>query len=386
MKGQKQSEKRLTVIFLMIIFLFTGISMVSAKKTFSESENRYLQKKPVFTMEHLLNGTYATEYELYLSDQFPGRNQWISVKVFAERAQGKNDVNGVYIGKDQYLIEKFDREDLTGERLSKNLTAIGTFIETMKAQVGNTHVKVMAVPSTAQIMKHKLPEYASPYDQSEIQTEVQNLYGKETVVPVQEMLDLHREEPLYYKTDHHWTTLGAYYGYCIWADTVGQSPWKPEIFHIQTVSRNFYGTVYSKLNVPHKGDHIEIYQPIKDTVYQVYYDGSQQPVEELYNWKALNGKDKYSVFLDGNHGLAVIENKTDDPDIKGRKLLIVRDSFAHSFAPFAVNHFETTYLVDLRYFNISTKNFAAEHGVTDVLLLYQIPSLATEKIAEKINR
>ena len=122
--------------------------------------------------------------------------------------------------------------------------------------------------------------------------------------------------------------------------------------------------------------------------YEAEYDGTGIWTQGLYQYGALKTKDQYSVFLDGNHGLTRIRNLTEANagERKGKKLLIVKDSYAHSFAPFAVNHFEETLMVDLRYFNLDVEAFAREESVTDILVLYRIPGFAVEKTVSKLGR
>ena len=169
---------------------------------------------------------------------------------------------------------------------------------------------------------------------------------------------------------------------------MGIEPWNREMFTEEIVSEDFLGTVYSKVNVPVRPDSIRIFLPRKEERYQVEYDGLPKVYDSLYNFKALEGKDKYGVYLDGNHGLTVINREVSEnsksSENSGRKLLIVKDSFAHSFAPFAANHFDTVYMVDLRYFNMGIEGFMEENGVTDVLVLYQIPGFSTETTVSKL--
>lgn len=385
MKEKKIHELNI-LIFLGFLFSCFIIQIITPQKTFSESENRYLQKRPKFTLQKLVNGKFAKEYDSYMSDQFPGRNQWVMVKVLAERFQGKRDVNDVYFGSGQYLIEKLDIEDLVNEQLEKNLSAVTGFTKKMEEQVGSGHIKIMIVPGASQVMSDRLPAFAAPYNQSNITERLKLMVGADKVVPVEQALQQHHKEPLYYKTDHHWTSLGAFYGYQAWADEADLTPWSRESFEVVTVSQDFLGTVYSKLNVPHKPDSMEVFRPLESTFYRVFYDGINQEYNQLYNYDALAGKDKYSLYLDGNHGLVEIRNEEKGPAVQEKRLLIIRDSFAHTFAPFAVNHFEVTYLIDLRYFNLSTADFIRENKITDLLILYQIPSLAKEQIAGSLNR
>lgn len=376
--------KVITWVFTGVLCLAFVVSLFLPAKAFSESENRYLKQKPEFTIEGLLDGSYADAYDGYLSDQFPGRNRWIGIKVMAERIQGKQDVNGVYFGKDDYLIEKFDTEQVVGEQLGKNLERLLGFVGNAQSSLGKDHVKVMMVPTASQVLKEKLPWLASPYDQSGVSDYLSRELGEELVIPVEEILGQHAGEAIFYKTDHHWTGLGAYYGYQAWATSMGFEPWPQEAFEISTVTEEFLGTVYSKVNVPHKPDSIQLYLPKEPVDYEIYYDGGKMP-SGMYQEKALEGKDKYAVYLDGNHGLTQVYTKDDraDPD---RKLLIIKDSFANSFAPFAVNHAAETYLIDLRYYNGDVEGFMEENGITDVLVLYQIPGFAKEKTVTKLWR
>lgn len=356
---------------------------------FSEAENRYLKKMPDFTVAAFLDGSFGMDYEEALSDQFPHRNQWVALNVLAERMQGKTSINGVYIGRDHYLLEKFEMEDLETEQAAKNIASAAKAVSGWQALLGPDHVRVMMVPSASQVLKEKLPLFAAPYDQQSVAEDLINASGvPELFVPVEEKLASHREEEIYYRTDHHWTSLGAYYGYAAWARSLDMTPWNPEDFEIIRADNEFLGTIQSKLNISAVPDGIDIYQPKREMKYQVFYDLAETASDTLYSFDALTTKDKYRVFLDGNHALTQIDNLTlqAEPETgqTGKKLLIVKDSFAHTFAPFAANHFETTYLVDLRYYNGDIMAFAEEHGITDILLLYQIPGFCGERTVGKL--
>ncbi|MBT9777842.1 hypothetical protein GPL15_15165 [Clostridium sp. MCC353] len=402
---RKSGSRVVTGVFLAFLFGVSAAGVLWPEKGFSESENRYLQTKPEFVMKDLINGSYGTAYEAFLGDQFPLRDGWVGLKVKAEQAQLKKDVNGVYLAKDGYLIEKFEREDLEGPQLDKNIDAAAQFAARMGKKLGQEHVRVMMVPSASQVLTDKLPAFAAPYDQEQVTRRIREKLaetgaGTEMMVPVLEQMKEHSQEDIYYRTDHHWTAAGAYYGYEIWAESMGIEPWSREMFTEEIVSEDFLGTVYSKVNVKVRPDSIRLFLPKKEERYQVEYDGLPKVYDSLYNFKALEGKDKYGVYLDGNHGLTVINreasgsgetsgSREDSENSKssensGRKLLIVKDSFAHSFAPFAANHFDTVYMVDLRYFNMGIEEFMEENGVTDLLVLYQIPGFSTETTVSKL--
>lgn len=386
----------------LIIWLFLGItvflsilSAVLPQKAFSPSENRYLAMRPQFTIKSLVSGQYGKEYEAYLSDQFPGRDVWIGGKVYGERFMGKKDVNGVYFGKDGYLLERFEEEDIEGELLHKNLKATASFTAKLGKILGENRVKIMLVPSSAQIMKNQLPFGAAPYDQKKVTEELLHYFSDQGVIkseaekiliPVEDALKPETDKSLYYRTDHHWTAKGAFTAYKAWALSAGLKPMGNNDFSVKTVSENFHGTIYSKINIPWEYDSIEIYDPIEKQEYRVSFDGEEQWEDTLYFYDALKGRDQYSVYLDGNHGLTKIENLSARKENNERKLLIIKDSFAHSFAPFAANHFDTVYMADLRYLNINLQEWSEENGITDVLVLYQIPGFAKEKTVSKLER
>lgn len=372
--------------------LLAGVGLLSAilpSRGFSESENRYLQKKPEFTWAALLDGSFGEKYEAYLSDQFPGRDGWVGVKTQAERLGGKTDANGVYFGKDGYLMEQFAREDLEGEQLDRNLGVLARTLREMETAYGAEHVRVMLVPGASQILKEKLPLLADPYDEDRVVSELKKEWDcLDLMVPVERELWNHREEEIYYRTDHHWTSLGAYYGYVAWMESIGMEPWGLDRFTGSVVSHDFYGTLQAKVQGWRKPDAITLLQPKEPVRYQVEYDGNGVWTEGLYSYGALETRDQYGVFLDGNHGLTRIKNQTETgrEERQGKKLLIIKDSYAHSFAPFAVNHFAETLMVDLRYFNMDVEAFAREEGVTDILVLYRIAGFAGEKTVSKLER
>ena len=374
------------------VLLLAGAGVINAvwpEQGFSETENRYLKRQPEFSLTAFLDGSYGRDYEEALSDQFPYRNHWVTLNVLSERMMGKTAINGVYIGRENYLLEKFEREDLQTGQSSQNISLAAEALTEWRQILGSDHVRVMMVPSAGRILQEKLPLFAAPYDQDEVTEWLKQAAAQpELFVPVGTVLADHRGEDIYYRTDHHWTSLGAYYGYTAWAASIGMEAMAPEEFKVTEADREFLGTLQSKLNSPARPDPIHIYEPKTAVQYEVYYDLADLPEDTLYSFDALKTKDKYRVFLDGNHALTRIENltlkagRTDAAD--GQRLLIIKDSFAHSFAPFAVNHFDTTYMIDLRYYNGNIRDFMKEHQITDLLLLYQIPGFCTERTVGKL--
>lgn len=374
-------------LFITVLFSFLTAGLLLPERGFSPSENRYLAKKPEFTVQKLLKGSYGEEYERYLSDQFPLRDRFVTVKANTERLLLKTDVNGIFFGKNNYYIERFDTEELVTEQLTKNLEALSGAADQLAGRVGAERVKIMLVPSASQVLKSKLPAFAAPADQSLITDRLRQMLREPSMLlAAEQALSAHETEPIYYKTDHHWTSLGAFYAYRLYAEAAGFTPWEDSAFYKETAAGDFYGTIQSKLNTGMEPDEITLYMPKREQKYRVYYDGLPKAFDTLYSERALEGKDKYAVFLDGNHGLTKIVNDTAAVEEgAGRRLMILKDSFAHSFAPFAANHFEEVHMVDLRYFNMDIYDYMQTQQITDVLVLYQIPGFASDNYVFKMN-
>lgn len=365
-----------TIAVLGFIGTLTCVGTISAclpQNGFSLSENRYLQKKPKLEWESFLDGSFHIDYESYLSDQFPLRDAWVLVQSKAEQFLGKSDANGVYFGKDGYLIEKFESEDLLGSQLETNLERLSGSAERMVERLGKDHVRVLLASGAATMIPEKLPAFAAPYDENKLIEMLKEHMETPEIVLSLETCD-------YYKTDHHWTTKGAYEGYVTWANSVGIEPWSEDDFLLEIVSDSFYGTLYSKVQQAQQADEIVLYHPKEAKNYQVQYDETGVVHNSLYTYESLETRDQYTIFLDGNHGVTRITS-----DIKnGKTLLMVKDSYANSFAPFVANHYEEVIMIDLRFFNMKIDDFAEKEEITDVLYLYRTTGLSQEKTIMKL--
>lgn len=371
----KNRNKITVALFGILLFGISISNQLISAKDFSEVENRQLKQMPKLTANSLFSGTFGKDYETYLSDQFIGRDQWISLKTTSDRMMGKKEVNGVYFAKDDYLIEKHTKSELDSAQYKKNIKRLKTVTNTYTKLLGNGHVKVMFAPTASAILRDKLPKSAPKDPQDEILNDMKNSAKKGTFIDLRSTFKKEKEKYIYYKTDHHWTTLGAYYAYVDWAKSMKITPIPMKQWKREVVSKDFLGTVYSKVNQAPSTDTIEFWTRKSGEKYEVIYDMGQKKSNSLYERSYLKKKDKYSAFLDGNHALTVIKNKK----VKnGKKLVIIKDSYAHSFAPFAANHFEEVHLIDLRYFNMGIKSYIKQQGITDFLMLYHVMSYAKD--------
>lgn len=373
LKGSIRSKVTVT-IFLLILSGMSVFGFAAGDERYSEKENRYLAIKPDLDSGNLLNGKYQEDYETYLADKTIFRNKWIELKTYIELASLKKDVNGVYFGKDNYLIARQDKDKFETENADKNCKYLEEFVDNYKK---NTDICVMLVPNTSEILKKKLPKYAYNFNETRYINDIYKEIGEDNTVDVNQMLKAHKDEYLYYKTDHHWTTLGAYYAFTEYADKTGINI---EKYTTKLVTDKFYGTMSSKANLEIEADKVYIYEPDKEEEVSVRYNNSTELKDSLYEMSALDKKDKYSIFLGGNNPLVQITTNAEND----RKVLVIKDSFAHCFIPFMISGFSKIDVVDLRYYNESIRKMIEESGYTDILVLYNVGNFVEDKNIYKL--
>lgn len=373
-------DKICIFLFAAILGLFTLTGLITKPKAFSQTENRFLETKPSFTMEAVLNGEYANAYEAFVTDQFVLRDQWIKIKTSIERLFLRQDTNGVFFGKDSYLIEKKDSGIFESKQAEKNIASLIGMGKEKKDRFSSRNIQFVIVPTASQVLEEKLPPFAPVYDQDNVINQIEQGIGGEYVINAGRVLKRYKDEYVYYRTDHHWTSLGAYYTYREWAERMGFKPFDKDAFHVEPADRDFYGTLSSKVNTASVPDTLYLWKKKGNPSYTLTYDMSDDIRHSLYDEEALLEWDKYKVYLGGNYGLIQIDTQADN----GRRLLVIKDSFGNSFVPFACNHFESTYVADLRYFNIDLDSFMDMMGVTDVLFLYNTVNLCEDKNVWKI--
>lgn len=413
-------------VFCILIFGGFLWALLKEDTAYSAVENRYLATKPKFSWESLWDGSFTGQYEEYVTDQFPARDQWIGLKTRAELGLGKKETKNVWLAEDGYLIVNYPALDFTGAQAQKNKQALAEALAYYTKELGAEHVRVMLVPTASQVLVEKLPEHSQPYDQSEYMAQVletvQAVCGSDTdirqiFVDAEGVLRAHDEEAIYYRTDHHWTTLGAYYGYQAWAQSMGQASAEKTEPEFQTVSENFLGTTYAKIHYAKQADEIQICGNLPEVT---MLHNLTEESQGFYDWSALEKQDQYAFFLGGNDGLLEIvraDAQVQTPAGQGqvqaqaaqsgqgqnqtvqqlsaresaisdshRVLLVVKDSYANCFVPYLAQDFERIVVVDLRYLNMSLRQLAEQYQVTDLLVLYNVQSFATELSVFKISR
>jgi len=378
MKILTYENAKIAVFGTTLAALFLG-AVLHKPTEFSETENRYLGQMPKLTTAKLLDGSFMKDYETFITDQFPNRSFFMGVKTAAERLRGRSDDNGVYFGKEGYLFGKYDGAMFESETAKNNISAVAEFVKMYADKFGKEHFKIALAPSSSEILKDKLPANAPVYNQTGFIDKIKKEAGEDYVIDLGENLKKHANEYIYFRTDHHWTTLGAYYGYEAIASGLGLEVQPLEKLTGETVSNDFLGTYDSKVNTGITGgvipDDITIYSSAEiDKAGMMWDNDKDKTFDSIYKMDALKGKDKYTVFFGGNHSVTDIKtgNKT------GKTLLVIKDSFAHNLAPFLIKDYDRIIMLDLRYFNKSLKKYLTENEITDLLVLYSTPDFAED--------
>lgn len=361
------------VIFCGFIFAFALFYFVSPKLDYSAQEKRKLSDFPEFTLEKLADGTFQSGIDDYLSDHITARNFFVGFSAEYELVTGRNGSKGIYLGSDSYLFPKPTKDS---EILSQNAEYINEY-----AEYSSIPVYMTVIPSTGYINSDKLPFNHEEYKDNELISSFKNKLSENIkFIDVTEAFkEKAKSEQLYYKTDHHWTSKGAFECYKLLGNAMGYEPVDESEFSVETID-GFYGTSYSKSalwTLP--PDKIELWsrknQP-EDSVSVEISDGREAISSDSYFFREqLKNDDKYPVFLDGNHSLVRIKNS----NAKGGRLIVVKDSYAHAAIPFLSQNYSEIIMVDLRYYKKDVSALVEDEKADAILLLYSIDNLATDK-------
>ena len=376
----------ITVLFCLFIFGFGAALILSPSRDFSDQENRFLAQFKAPTLKTLRSGEFMEKFEDYVTDQFPLRDQWVQLKAYSERALGKQENNKVYFGTDgQTLFAQFnapspgDLEQKVGfvNALGQNLTV---------------PVYFSLVPDKSWVWADLLPANAPNVDDGSTISGAEVLCGAH-VTYIDLQWALADDRSAFYRTDHHWTTMGALKAGQTLLEGMGmvQQAGDLKVLGYQSlpyteVSDSFYGTTYSSSGAAWvEPDSIYAVIPEGGTGGRVTVDRYPEGVAipgGLYYPEKLEVKDKYAYFLGGNQPLCVIKN----PDAAGGRLLVIRDSYSDSLAPFLAEEFQEVHLFDLRYNNTALTQYVADNGIDQVLVLYSAANFATDINLFKLAR
>ena len=362
----KAYSRFLTALFCLFLGGLMVWQVLLPDRERSDVENRTLAQWPEFSWGSLKDGSYTAAVEEYFADQFPLRDAWTGLKARTEQLIGKTEFHGVYLCGDT-LISKVDTPD--EELVTNNLSYI-----TRLAEKTDVSVYLGFIPSAAEVWRDKLPEGAESWDQNAYLSQAAGLGLP--MIDFSAALTAHADEPIFYRTDHHWTSLGAFYGANAVLSALGRPTLDRADFTPQVVSDDFNGTLYSTSGIHWlTPDEMEYWVEEDGISVTSWRTGSPEPAA-LYERSYLEKKDKYSSFLGGNQPLCVLKNEH-NPD--GGKILLVRDSYSDSLAPFLAQSFSEVHLLDLRYYRAPVSQYAAENDIDEIVVLYSVPNFITDR-------
>lgn len=361
-------------VLLGMLGLISLIELIPGEGAYSARESRKLTGRPKFSLEAAADGSFMEQYETYRSDQFVGRNLWLSLRNSIDLLAGRRDSNGIFKGEDQYLLEEIVKPDQ--KKLKEKLDAMGEF----RAKYEKVPMYLMLVPNAANILEDKLPRFAVTEDQDQIFDEIrQETQDQFTWVEVGQTLKDHRTEEIYYRTDSRWTTLGANYACQKLSETMGLDQEKTPKWQEYVVTNIFNGDLSAKSGYGGGTEEtIRIYAAGKQeeepqTVVEYVEEGKK--TSSLYDRSKLRERDAYDLFLGGDHAMVDIRTTADTTD----RLLLVKDSYANCLIPFLVPYYREVIVIDPQYYEGSLDGIMKENKITSVLFLYNGNTFAEDE-------
>lgn len=374
-------------VFLTALPILTLVFLSPEKTPFSENENRYLAAFPKLNMKTYKDESFMNGFDDWISDRFFGREDWIVLKNKTDSVLGKTETNGVFIENDM-MMQIWDGYD--EELYKKNLNAINNFI----AKHPEIPAYFMLVPNAQEIYRENVPKYAEVGSQKQfIDKFYSELKGFEGTVDVLSALTDRKSSYIYYRTDHHWTSYGAFTGYEAAASVLDYDNYKYDSFTVEHASSEFRGTLFSKtldfdvtpdvidyytLTENEPGVKVSVYKMLDPKTGQIIYD----EYDSMYFRSFLEVKDKYSSFLGQNSPIVTIENENAKND---KSILLIKDSYAHSLVPFLSKEYKTVTMIDLRYINIDFQTMTPLKNYDQLLFLYNVITFSEDEHIVKLN-
>ncbi|WP_419875080.1 DHHW family protein [Candidatus Pristimantibacillus sp. PTI5] len=379
----KKTDRAYVWGFVSLLFAMPILFFILPVQAFSDMENRSLQKAPKLTWDNIWSKTFSEESESYVTDHFPFRTNWVWTKSMLEQLRLQQENNGIYKGSDGYLFEKLSKPNET--EIKEYAAALTKYAQNHP----DASITFMLAPTSIGLYPERLPWLADAYPQKE----VNGLIGKQVQGSMSFMdgfdflsAAADGDKPIYYKTDHHWTTYGAYLAYTAYAGQMGWTPVSEDDFNIETVTDSFLGSYHTRSQFSGlKPDSIQAYKDKSGIQTDMYIADTDKTVPSMYDPGYLAKKDKYSYFLGGVHALMTLHSELPPDKIDLDKLLVIKDSYAHSFLPFLTQHVQDIHVIDIRYYNGSISDYMDENGIKDVLMLFNTTTFVSERNLLKLK-
>lgn len=383
-KAGRDTGARPGALLALFIFLLVGFSVLNLfwpKRDMSELENRKLAQFPAFSVKALLNGTWFGDLSEYVQDQVAFRDGLIDLEsAFNNLVFAKTEEGGILLGKDGWMFTKlFDISDSTQKQLDKNLQAVTSFASRHPGKV-----TFLLAPSASVIYPEMLPAGAPMVDENAMLDDIfAQVSSAADVIDMRPVFTQQKEQYLYYKTDHHWTTQGAFLAYEQFCQLKGLSPFDTNAYQAESVP-GFYGTHYSATRRWNVQPDTITYYPLDNpmTIFDIGAETEYTPrtTESMINTEKFGTRDKYAAFLDGNNGYSVIEGNGEG------SILVLKDSYANCFVPFLTANYEKIGVVDLRNFSYGLDSTIESEGYDQILILYNFQTFIADNRVVYMDR
>ena len=359
---------------LFFVGLF-ALDLITPDRAYSELENTTLSQRPSlssFSADGL--NKFFTAYTKYVKDQVAGRDNWVALQSTVEtKVMQKEQSGGILLGKEHMMFPRtYGLVSSETRTLPKNTAALEALCRRYPGLVN-----VMLVPAASAVYPENVPAGAPLLDEDRyldaLSEAVQAAGGR--FVDVRQTLADHKGEYIYYRTDHHWTSLGAYYAYSQLCDALGLAPFDTAA-HTALTADGFYGTHYAKARTWNAVPDVITYYDLANTLTVWNVTAAGQPAEGqttgLYDTEKLSVYDKYAMFLHGNNGLSRVQGNG-----SGR-ILVIKDSYANCFVPYLTANYADIDVVDFRNYNYGLDQLIADNGYDQILVLYNFDSFKSD--------
>lgn len=426
------NKKRVSVKFRLVACTLCALLMLAgflsgvawfARPATSDVEKRELTQFPVLTWDDFWDGTFFSNVSLWYSDTFPNRDSLISLSNNMKNSYGINtgtkmvggaqkadeiptetsteestQENKVVEVPDNYSFDADMQNQIMGGLYVKDgaaysiyyfvQDAVDVYIQAMnkcaESLEGITNVYSVLVPNSSSVLSDEEYKKLGGSNQRQAIDYYYNSYKNVTGIDVLSGIEANKDQYLYFRTDHHWTALGAYQAYKAFCDAKG---WEPESLDSYQKMRfePFLGTLYNELNLPEMAanpDYVDAYIP-NATNDMTYWDtdGSEIQWNVIYDVSEWNQGAGYYCFIGGDKPMSEIHNPTKE---EGDSVLVIKESFGNCFVPYLVDHYKTVYIADFRYTGINVVDFCKENNITDVIFENNISIIGSQEVASKI--
>lgn len=376
MKRKVRADAGVGIMFLLVLIVFFVIQLFPSKDTYSKQENRNLAATPELTVDSFFNGTYQSGLESYMHDHFAARKTWMEVKT------DTNILLGMKKQDDVYILDDMLAQDFIGcneENLISRVESINNFY----MDHSDKNVSFVLVPNKIGLYQDQFPLFSNTLSQQNVIDRFSYRLHKEiNFLNSTDVLKAHKDEYIYYKSDHHWTTIGAKYIFDSWIQSCGMESKKLD-YTSYPIMTDFVGALGNKIGYTKFKDTMELLLLSKnDEIKYIVTDELGNQTTSIYDSENI-GKNPYSVFMGGNHAVLNIDTNVNN----SQSILIFKDSYANSFIPFLLPYYSHITVVDPRYYYDDIETLIDKNYFDDVLFLYNVNTFFSDNnLQDLINK